>query len=102
MGPPGGCRREFGMKWRVMLELIGPDGTVDVREVGGGAAVAFVPCPWPSPKLCNRANPAVFEKARRLIKPDSSLFRGRFRAHLSLFRRRQVDGAPVTDRHSLI
>jgi hypothetical protein len=28
------------MKWRVMLELIGPDGTVVVHEVGGRAAVA--------------------------------------------------------------
>ena len=28
------------MKWRVMLELVGPDGTVGVHEVGGRAAVA--------------------------------------------------------------
>jgi hypothetical protein len=28
------------MKWRVMLELVGPDGTVVVHEIGGGAAVA--------------------------------------------------------------
>jgi hypothetical protein len=28
------------MKWRVMLELIGPDGIVGVHEVGGRAAVA--------------------------------------------------------------
>ena len=28
------------MKWRVMLELVGPDGIVGVHEVGGGAAVA--------------------------------------------------------------
>jgi hypothetical protein len=27
------------MKWRVMLELVGPDGTVGVHEVGGRAAV---------------------------------------------------------------
>src|ERR1700709_411259 len=40
MGPPGRCSREFGMKWRVMLELVGPDGTVGVHEVGGRAAVA--------------------------------------------------------------
>jgi hypothetical protein len=40
MGPPGRCSREFGMKWRVMLELIGPDGIVGVHEVGGRAAVA--------------------------------------------------------------
>jgi hypothetical protein len=32
--------REFGMKWRVMLELVGPDGVVGVHEVGGRAAVA--------------------------------------------------------------
>ena len=40
MGPPGRCSREFGMKWRVMLELVGPDGIVGVHEVGGRAAVA--------------------------------------------------------------
>src|ERR1700761_1182751 len=40
MGPPGRCSREFGMKWRVMLELIGPDGIVGVHEVGGRAGVA--------------------------------------------------------------
>jgi len=28
------------MKWRVMLELVGPDGTVGVHEVGGRTAVA--------------------------------------------------------------
>jgi hypothetical protein len=28
------------MKWRVMLELVGPDGIVCVHEVGGRAAVA--------------------------------------------------------------
>ena len=28
MDPLGRCNREFGMKWRVMLELVGPDGTV--------------------------------------------------------------------------
>ena len=28
------------MKWRVVLELTGPDGTVGVHEVGGRAAVA--------------------------------------------------------------
>jgi hypothetical protein len=28
------------MKWRVILELVGPDGTVGVHEVGGRAAVA--------------------------------------------------------------
>jgi len=32
--------REFGMKWRVMLELVGPDGIVGVHEVGGRSAVA--------------------------------------------------------------
>jgi hypothetical protein len=37
---PGWCRRAFGMKWRGMLELIGPDGTVGVHEIGGRAAVA--------------------------------------------------------------
>jgi hypothetical protein len=40
MGPPGRYSREVGMKWRVMLELIGPDGIVGVHEVGGRAAVA--------------------------------------------------------------
>ena len=44
MGPPGRCSREFGMKWRVMLELVGPDGIVGVYEVGGRAAVSeYVP-----------------------------------------------------------
>jgi hypothetical protein len=28
------------MKWRVVLELTGPDGTVGVHEVGGRAIVA--------------------------------------------------------------
>jgi hypothetical protein len=28
------------MKWRVMLELVGPDGTIGIHEVGGRAAVA--------------------------------------------------------------
>ena len=28
------------MKWRVMLELVGPEGTVGVHEVSGRAAVA--------------------------------------------------------------
>ena len=40
IGPPGRCSREFWMKWRVMLELVGPDGTVCVHEVGGRVAVA--------------------------------------------------------------
>jgi hypothetical protein len=35
-----GGYREFGMKWRVMMELVGADGTVGVHEVSGGAAVA--------------------------------------------------------------
>jgi hypothetical protein len=39
MGPPGCCRREFGMKWRVTLELVGPDGIVGVHEGGGRATV---------------------------------------------------------------
>ncbi len=37
MGPPGHCSREVGMKWRVVLELVGPDG---VHEVGGCATSA--------------------------------------------------------------
>jgi hypothetical protein len=41
MGPSGRCSRELGMKWRVMLELVGADGIVGSHEVGGGrAAVA--------------------------------------------------------------
>jgi len=28
------------MKWRVMLELVGPEGTIGIHEVGGRAAVA--------------------------------------------------------------
>jgi hypothetical protein len=40
MGSLGRGNREFGMKWRVMLELVRPDGTVVVHEVGGRAAVA--------------------------------------------------------------
>src|SRR5271168_5144188 len=40
MGPPGRSSQEFGMKWRVMLELVGPDGIVGAHEVGGRAAVA--------------------------------------------------------------
>jgi hypothetical protein len=36
-----GCGdRELGMRWRVMLELVGANGAVGVHEVGGGAAVA--------------------------------------------------------------
>src|ERR1700727_2978756 len=40
MGPPGRCSRECRMRWRVVLELTGPDGTVGVHEAGGCAAVA--------------------------------------------------------------
>jgi len=40
IGHPGRCNWECGMKWRVVLELIGPDGCVGVHEVGGRAAVA--------------------------------------------------------------
>ena len=40
LGPPGRCSREFGMKWRLVLELVGPDGIVCVHEVCGRAAVA--------------------------------------------------------------
>jgi hypothetical protein len=40
MGPPGRCSREHGMKWRVVLELVGADGTVGVHEISGAAAVA--------------------------------------------------------------
>ena len=40
MGPPGRCSLEFGMKWRVMLELVGPARIVGVYEVGGRASVA--------------------------------------------------------------
>src|ERR1700733_2981429 len=40
MGPPGRCSREFVMKWRVVLELVGPDGIVGVHELGGRAGVA--------------------------------------------------------------
>jgi hypothetical protein len=29
-----------GMKWQVVLKLVGPDGTVGVHEVGGRATVA--------------------------------------------------------------
>jgi hypothetical protein len=38
--PPGCCNREFGMKWRGLLELVGADGIVGVHEVGGRAAAA--------------------------------------------------------------
>ncbi|MEA2771889.1 MAG: hypothetical protein QOD93_4851 [Acetobacteraceae bacterium] len=40
MGPPGRCSWEFRMRWRVMLELVEPDGTVGIHEVGSRAAVA--------------------------------------------------------------
>jgi hypothetical protein len=40
MGQLGHDDWEFGMKWRVVLELVGADGTVGVHEVSGGAAVA--------------------------------------------------------------
>ena len=40
MGTAGCCSREFAMKWRVMVELVGPDGIVGVHKVGGCAAVA--------------------------------------------------------------
>ena len=37
------------MKWRVMLELVGPNGTVSVHEVGGRAAVAeYAPLAQPA------------------------------------------------------
>jgi hypothetical protein len=40
MGRLGRGDRELGMKWRVVLELAGADGTVCVHEVSGGAVVA--------------------------------------------------------------
>ena len=40
MGPPGRCSRELGMKWWVVLELVGADETVGIHEISGGAAVA--------------------------------------------------------------
>jgi hypothetical protein len=40
MGLPGRYSRELGMKWRVMLELVGPGGVVGVIEIGRRAAVA--------------------------------------------------------------
>jgi hypothetical protein len=40
MGRPRRCDRGFGMKWRIVLELVGADGTVGVHEVIGGAAGA--------------------------------------------------------------
>jgi hypothetical protein len=40
MGRPGVLRVLFGMKWRVVLELVGADGPVGVHEVSGRAAVA--------------------------------------------------------------
>jgi hypothetical protein len=44
IGHPGRRNRECGMKWRVVLELVGPDGTVVVHEVCGRAAVGeYVP-----------------------------------------------------------
>jgi hypothetical protein len=49
MGQPGCCRREFGMKWRVTLELVGPDGIVGVHEVGGRATVLGEAAPQRSP-----------------------------------------------------
>jgi hypothetical protein len=38
MERPG--NRECGMKWRVVLELVGADGTAAVHEVSGGTTVA--------------------------------------------------------------
>jgi hypothetical protein len=35
MGTLGLGGRKFGMKWRVMLEQVGPDGIVGGHEVGG-------------------------------------------------------------------
>ena len=40
MGRPVCGDRECGMKWRVVLELVGADGTVGIHEVSGAAAVA--------------------------------------------------------------
>ena len=40
MGPPGRCSLASGMKWRVMLEVVGPDRIIGVHEVGGRASVA--------------------------------------------------------------
>jgi hypothetical protein len=36
--PYGRGNREGGMKWRIVVELIGADGTIGVHEVGGGDA----------------------------------------------------------------
>jgi hypothetical protein len=40
MGGAEMAGRGNGMKWRVMLELIGGDGTVSTYEIGGCALIA--------------------------------------------------------------
>ena len=46
------------MKWRVMLELVGPDGIVCVHEVGGRAAVA---------EYAPRLNGLALEEGKHLL-----------------------------------
>ena len=43
MGPPGRRSRECGMKWRVVLELVGADGAAAVHEVSGAAVAEYTP-----------------------------------------------------------
>jgi hypothetical protein len=45
MGRPGRRSRDGGMKWRVVLELVGADGTAGIHKVGGGAVVVEY-TPW--------------------------------------------------------
>jgi hypothetical protein len=48
MGPPGRCSREFGMKWRVMLELVGPDDRTGPLAFMRSAVAR----PWPN--MCRK------------------------------------------------
>ena len=71
----GVTRSGRGMKWRVMVELIGGDGTVCTHEIGSGgsntaecsaatAGLTLVPC--------SRFLPYVFARARAFRPLDAS------------------------------
>jgi hypothetical protein len=83
------------MKWRVVLELIGPDGTVDVREVGGGAAVAEY-----APRMIGLT---LAEEKRMLAAVQRHLVRAQTEDHCRHRRRCQRCGAqqPLKDQRWL-
>jgi hypothetical protein len=74
MGRPVFADRECGMKWRVVLELVGADGTVRIHEVSGAPVVAeYAPrmigltLAEGKQMLWRRCNAILFGPRRRII-----------------------------------